>query len=240
MRFCSVLLIICFCSCFGMVNGQPGSIDSLRAPQFALLGGRGLVKTPSAYVTADKELNVAVTYWTAGSSQLDFSKDRRVGDKIYWINIGYLPFLEVSIQVTKPDHEDHFGIGDRSIFMKLNICKEKEHRPAISVGLNDPFGNGYYHAAYAVASKHIIVGKTTYLELTMGYGNRINTAQNYYLEGAFAGAALNFKFLSANVEMESKQINLAAKATLFKKLYLNVAVLNGKALAGSFLFSTKI
>ncbi len=237
MRLLSVLII---CFCFHVVKGQPGLLQEEWKRQTTLLGGTGLSITPTAYHCGNRQIGMGVSWIPPSHSFLEFSRSRMVSDRIFFVNLGYLPFLEVTMRLTQPLHKDHFGIGDRSVFVKLRLLEEQEQRPALSIGFHDPLGNGYHHALYAVASKSYSLKQHCRMLFNLGYGTRIGPIQNSYLGGIFWGTAFSWKILTSTLEWTSGDFNFALNCRPVSCFQVNISMLSMKKLAGNLQFSIKI
>lgn len=105
--------------------------------------------------------------------------------------VGFLPFLELSFRFSRPvDLDDRERLGDRMVSARLRLLSEKEHRPAIVVGIHDFLTveeRNYFNALYIVYSKgfHFVVP----ISLHLGYGSDVMNALAYQFVGVFGGIA---------------------------------------------------
>lgn len=209
--------------------------QQVQESQLSLYGNTGAVFTPSAYLANDRQLSFGTSYVPAGYTQINRRETQWRGDRVIFADLGLLPFLEVTFRLTSPDgSKNNFGIGDRSLFLRGRIIKEKKVLPAIAIGLHDAVGVvGYHHAAYVVASKTMSLSAHSQLAFSAGYGTKIATkASNTYLQGFFANVSLNWKPMVLNLEYDGTKVNAAAKLRLFKIVVLNAALIDLKKITG--------
>ena len=97
--------------------------NNLQAQDPSLLGFPGLLHTPTAYLSDWKSLYFGMTHYPAATS-FTFEPGESM-ERSYWTHLGFLPFGEVSIRLTKPynSSDKNYGIGDRSISFRLQVLK---------------------------------------------------------------------------------------------------------------------
>ena len=236
---------ILFCFVDSLLFGQAGFSDpSIWEAQLALTGHTGLIITPSAYLSPDRQLAFGYGYIPDEFSLIEEGTFTQ-GDHIYYLNIGFLPFIETTLRLTKPvNSRNLYGIGDRSFFFRINVLKEKRNLPAITIGLHDPFGTGLNNTSYLVASKSLQVSTNSNLTVSGGYGTRLSEifdAKNYYLTGFFGGVTYSWKEYSIALENDTDQFNLAIKSIFWKeRLNFQAALLGMKSVTGSIGMKFKI
>ena len=232
--FCFIL----FCFIDSILLGQAGFSDpSTWKAQLALTGHTGLIITPTAYLTPDRQLVFGYGYIPDDFSLIDEGTFTR-GDHIYYLNIGFLPFVETTLRLTKPvNSKNLYGIGDRSFFFRIIVLKEKSNIPAVTIGLHDPFGTGLNNTSYIVASKTFQTSTHSSLIVSGGYGARLEEifdSKNYYMSGLFGGVAYTWKQYSIALENDADQFNLALKSIFWKeRLNIQAALLGMKSVTGS-------
>lgn len=228
--FVSTLVVFDLMLFCNVLQAQPQEWPTHRA----LLGNTGLVFTPTANIANDRQFSVGFGYIPERFSQLN-NNDFKTGDKIWFVNMGFLPFLEISVRLSKPSGSGSIhGIGDRSIFLKVPILRERnDWRPALAIGIHDPFGNGNYHSNYLVATKHFQLNKDVVLLLNAGYGVAVLETFNEYLIGPFGGAAATWKFLTLEVEHDADRVNGALKVDLLNNhITLDLAMIGMRSVTG--------
>ncbi len=225
-----ILIALC-CLSFGRLVAQL----SPEQPQRALYGNTGTILTPTGYLSPDGQLAFGVSYIPQGYTQINRREPLWRGDRVIYANLGLLPFLEVTFRLTSPDgSKNNFGIGDRSLFLRGRITKEKKILPAIAIGLHDVVGVvGYHHVAYLVGSKSVALNSSTQLILSAGYGAKIiKNVPNTYLQGFFGSASWHWKFVTLNAEYDAKKVNAALYVRVLKKIDFHLAYLDLKKWSG--------
>ncbi len=210
---------------------QAGSGKYDWTSQLAALGNTGLIHTPSAYLSKDRTLSLGTSYTPADYALVDW-RDR--GDKVFFANIAFLPFLETTVRVTKPvGSKNEFGIGDRSIYLRLRLLKERKYLPSLVVGAHDAFGIAQHPASYIVASKSISINTDWSLQTNLGYGRNFTDNRRSYLNGPFGGITASWRFLAAVIEYDSERLNAGLKTMLLdERLCLNLSFMGMDALGG--------
>ena len=142
---------------------------------------------------------------------------------------------------------------DRYFSLKLNPLREGKYHPAIAVGGNDIFGSptrwhneqgsgaGYFCNYYIVATKHF-----------RPWGHRIgvNVAYRYSpkvpfrkWEGVVGGVTWQPKGmpnLRAIVEYTGHEVNIGADCLLWRHLFLQAAMVEGRYFTGGLCFQTNL
>ncbi|MEM1323364.1 MAG: YjbH domain-containing protein [Bacteroidota bacterium] len=206
------------------------------------MGNSGLLITPVAELSEDRTLYVGYSYFGAeqrqfvprSSSGLESSASRTI-----FANLTFLPFLEMTLRVAKPyDAGQSLGIGDRSIFMKIRLLKEKGLRPGLSLGLHDVLSSfgAYFQTNYLVASKSFSLSGDWSVHSSLGYGMKFKNTNEGYLLGLFGNTSLRWKQLQLVMEYDADQFNTGIKCSLFDRLFVNIGALNMKdfSAGGSF------
>jgi len=166
---------------------SPMPVSSQNA---SLFGYTGLMLVPSAEIADDGEI-------TGGVSRIpmlysNWWPNRRT---VFWGRIGFLPFLEAGGMFVRPDHYGG-GFGDRSVYIKVQLLKEKGRRPALAIGTQDFFAikqlkwetatAQHFGALYLVASRHDTL-RGVPLHFHLGYGPDWLVARTKMLVGLFGG-----------------------------------------------------
>lgn len=185
-----------------------------------LYGQTGIVVTPVAHLQADRKLTLGWQAVPAGQAHLNFSRKNRVGEKVYYARLGFLPWAEASIRLVHPDKVKNgdYGIGDRSIFVKFRALKERKYLPAVAVAVYDPIGTRLLPATCLIATKSFSVSTRRVIQATSGYGFEWFGDEDYLLSGLWAGCQILPQHLptswwpqwSAGVEYHRQQINVRA------------------------------
>ena len=223
----TVLLI---CLCWSTARGQGLDWNGLY-------GQTGVAITPVATVQTDRRLTGGWQYIPARQAHLEYSRDHGVGENAYFLRLGFLPWAEVSLRLVHPERAGaDYGIGDRSIFAKVQVLRETDQRPALAIGIHDPFGTQLLPASYLVTGKGFHLWKQQMINLQAGYGFRLYGEQDYLIEGFFGSVRLLpdrpatgwWPQWMAGVEFHRQQINLTAGITLFRYFQVQGYLLDGR------------
>ncbi len=194
------------------------SVHFVRAQPTA--GTTGMLNTPSARMQSDGTLMIGGAWLPAAimPDKLKFDTGN------YYLNLTFLPFLEVSYRCTllkMPD--DGYHNQDRSIALKGRLLRERQLLPAVVIGGNDIYssaekGNRYFRTFYMATGKHFRCGKT-YIHASLGYG--FDTSGSDQLTGIFGGVSLSPHFvptLECMAEYDSNAVNTGVALTFFSHL----------------------
>jgi len=217
----------------------------------SLTGVSGLLTVPTADILEDRQISFGGSF--LNKEYLDFEKCHGVA---YYAVIGYLPFLEVSLRLTRWYHpEQGFdygkqGIGDRMPNLKLRLWKESKFLPSIVVGIHDlisVLGNSddtNFNAFYGAMSKHYLLNNFDYIQsigLHLGYGVDMIEAKNHQFVGVFGGVDVQFrKELKLLFEFTDNRINLGVESLLFNHFRFLGGYENLKFFSGGLGFQFKI
>lgn len=190
----------------------------------SLLGTVGLLNIPTADMNEQGTFMGGINY----ASETVMPEKFTYGTGIYYVNFTIFPFLEFTFRETllktRKDGKWGYYQQDRSTSFRLRPFKEGKYMPAVVLGINDPYadhGANYYATAYAVATKHIPLGKVGTLGTTLGVHIPFDGATAY--DGVFGGVRFVPSFyddLSLMVEYDSHRVNAGLEATLFNHLVL--------------------
>lgn len=229
--FCLLICLASTYSAFGQVANT-----SLVAP--AQLGFSGLIYTPSAYLTSWKIVDIGFTHFSKATS---FSYEAGESpERAFIANIAFFPFAEVSLKLTRPysnlipnatGAQQYYGIGDRSISLRLRVLKETNTRPSIVVGIQDPYFSdlSFFSTNYVVVSKRKSIGTIT-LNGNLGYGYSDNSE---FLHGVFGGLIANWQSFNAMVEYDTSRINFGIGYHLKERFFLQAALVDKKHFSGN-------
>jgi hypothetical protein len=211
----------------------------------SLYGFSGLVTVPTAEMLNDRDM-----IWGYGYFPRDYSAlcTHERGENLYYISLQYLPFLETTWGVAKPDHfGKKWGIGDRFALFRFRLITERAKRPAIVLGLHEPYGvvgedwGHHYCALYLVGSKSFSIPIAQTMSIHCGYGVDWLPAADHHFVGLFGGVKLEAnKFISAMADYDTKKINLGARLNLLSHFQILIAWLNCKVWSGGMSFSFKL
>jgi hypothetical protein len=207
----------------------PGLVPGvLFAQNASALGYSGLMLVPTAEIAQDGEL-------TGGISRIpelyatDWWPNRRT---VFWGRIGLLPFIEAGGMFVRPDHYG-WGFGDRSVFVKLRLLRERGRRPALTIGSQDFFAikgltwetstAQHFGSLYLVASRHAAI-RGVPLHVHLGYGPDWLVAKTKMLVGLFGGVTCTpHRMVTLLAEYDSECCNAGVRLNPFPFLQAQVA-----------------
>lgn len=168
-----------------------------------------------------------------------------------WVEIGYTFTLQKALMegYDKP----RYNSKDRYFSIKLNPLREGRYHPAIAIGSNDFLGSptkrhgqggsgaGYFCNYYIVATKHFKSGGH---DISMNLAYRYcPTVYSEKWEGVVGGITYCPKWvpnLRAIVEYTGNEINVGADCLLWKHLFLQVVLQDGKYFSGGLCFCVNL
>lgn len=202
--------------------------------QIGLGGFHSIMTVPSAQLQRDGDITFGIGYVPKpyGYAGEDYNT------LAYFANVGFLPFLEIGLRATRALHYLP-SIGDRMLIVRLRLLKEAPHRPAIVIGMHDPYraatsgDGGNFNALYVVATKTVFAADRFTLDATTGYGvDWFKKAQFHQFDGLFGGASLGYRrLLFLKGEYDAIRFNLGAGVELGKFLAANVVWIDVKKAA---------
>ena len=226
MKF-SYFFIVCIFSATLLLGQQKETTTlSTNTNNISLLGYSGLLYTPSAYIAEWGEIYAGLTHY---DKEVAFTFDAgKRNERSFVTNIGFLPFAEFSLRLTKPYNSkgEHYGIGDRSISGRVRLMKEKQHLPAVVIGVNDlGTESSFFNTSYVVLSKRIPY-KTLFINGNLGYGFKLNEARRHYLQEFFGGVQVTWKSIDLITEYDTDQWNMGLGYTYKRFFYAKVALIS--------------
>jgi hypothetical protein len=202
----------------------------------SIFGNSGLIVVPSAYLPNDRQLSFGFHYLP---KKVALVRRPRAGEKAFFVDIGFFPFLEVTAKLTRSDNLDveSMGIGERSVNLRLRLLTEGERYPALTFGVHDAVSGAdkrFNSATYLVASKSLFSVFRLPFIVHAGYGVNLNDLginKKWYkesfpsLNGPFCGIQVFYHHISFSAEYDAERINAGMNLTLFRKLTLYLAAL---------------
>jgi hypothetical protein len=203
-----------------------------------LYGQTGIVLTPDAGVEEDRRATLGWQTVPKQEAHLDYSRKHGVGERVWFARIGFLPRVEASLRLVHPERaRGRYGIGDRSVFLKVALLRESGPWPALAAGVYDPMGTRLLPAAFLCAAKSLPLHPAWRLRVSAGYAAPVFGAEeDYLLRGPWAGIQLLpaprpdswWPLPSAGLEWHRGQFNAAAALHLRSFLQLNAWLLRGR------------
>lgn len=197
-----------------------------QSNDLSLLGYSGLLYTPSAYTADWGDVYIGFTHYDKNAA-FTFEAGENM-ERSFIANIGFLPFAEFTLRLTKPydAKDENYGIGDRSISGRVQLLKEKQNIPAVLIGVNDlGTESSYFNTNYIVLSKTKEFKGFTF-NGNMGYGFKINEANRHYLQGLFGGLQASWKSITALAEYDAAQWNVGLGYTYKNLFFVKTALID--------------
>jgi len=223
------------------------------------LGTTGLLNSPSADMQPDKTVMIGG----------NFLNDRITPDGFpyntynYFLNITFLPFLEVAYTCTLfkatdkfvPEKKGRFVNQDRSFSVRLRLLQERKYLPAIVIGSNDLYtqsgggqilsegsGNQYFSRFYLALTKYVEIFPKESVGLHVAY--LYNRRTSNHLDGFSGGISYKPSFtpnLRVIAQYDSKTFCIGANYLLFKHVFMQALLQDGKHFSGglAYRFSLK-
>ena len=209
----------------------------------AQLGFTGLIYTPSASINPWKTVDLSFTHFSKGTSFTYLAGIKE--ERAFNANLVFLPRVELSVKLTRPysnlrpDYQPgsgqprNWGIGDRSYSLRIMVVEEKNNRPALTIGIQDPFANlAFFHTNYLVTSKTFTLNEIRFYT-NLGYGISWEDTPGDYLQGLFGGIQVVWKNLSSNIEYDTNNWNIGLGYQFKERLFLNMALIDAKYFSGN-------
>ncbi len=214
-----------------------------------LNGTTGLMTIPTADMQPDGTFMVGANYMPSEITP-DYWADDTAN---YFLNITFLPFLEVGYQCTLKRLGNDTINQDRAISVRFRALKEAKWYPSIVLGSGDitttgqngditesVSGNNYYSGIYGVATKHFNIAQEQ-IGVTLGYSYDIQDRS--YNDGFFCGLSYCPSFYSDcefMADMKCEKVSIGAAVKLFDHLSINAFCYDFKAFAGGLRYEIKL
>lgn len=236
-RFLLVLLTTIMCGYSGGAMAQ------------YLNGTTGLLTIPTADMQPDGTFMVGANYMPSEVTPSAWSNDTAN----YFLNITFLPFLEVGYQCTLLRLTDNTLSQDRAISIRLRAVREAKWYPSIVFGSGDIMTsdrdedggsskgiNNYYSGIYGVATKHFNISQER-IGVTLGYNYDIQDRS--YNDGFFCGVSYQPSFYPEcqfMADMKGDNVSLGAAIKLFNHLSINAFCYDFSAFVGGLRYEVKL
>jgi len=198
-----------------------------------LTGTTGLLNIPSADVQADGTFIMGCNYLPEINQPM---WGFHTGN--YYFNLTFLPFLEVAYKCTliRTKSTGKYTQQDRGVSVRLQVLKEKEYFPAVTIGMHDVCThtkcNQYFGATYVVFTKHFDIDRN-FIGLTSGYGTALLKHNEFV--GLFGGISVSPSFFTPATfmaEYDCKGVNVGGSLLLFRHVYFLAMAQRLKYFAG--------
>ncbi len=202
----------------------------------SLSGLSGLLNIPTAEITSDGRINIGANYLERNHLKYAGGKKDVIAP---FVTIGFLPFLEVSIRITRQlNYSGESHVMDRMFSCKIKFINEDNFLPVVALGLHNPYSTDprakHFTATYFVLSKNIEINSfINKFHVTLGYGSEIIEAEDYQYVGLFGGVSLTiFKSIEIMGEYDAERFNAGFRFTLFNHIKLLGGVMDFKHFSG--------
>lgn len=200
----------------------------------SLPGTSGLVSIPTATIARDGDLTLGVNVIAA--EYHEYVADQFEGDAaiVQFATIGFLPFVEVGLRLTRLDSDIPQALGDRMVSVRVRVLRESEYLPALALGAHDLVGTRIFHATYAVATKTTATASGE-LGLTVGYGYDLLgiDAAGRQFDGLFGGVSLApRRWVTLLAEYDGERPNAGIRLGPLHGAALLATLQNGDGLSG--------
>lgn len=204
------------------------------------LGVTGLLNIPTADMQADGTFMVGANYLP--EQMLPDFWNYNSGN--YFLNITFLPFLEVGYRCTLMKLKTGKWNQDRSVSLRIRPLKEGRYWPSLVVGSNDALttgqlntfngetGNRYFSSVYGVVTKHFQPGGH---DLGLSFGYNIPFRKNTPGERLFGGMSYSpafFRPLTLMAEYDGSVLNMGGSLRLFNHFTMHLFCYDLKAISG--------
>jgi hypothetical protein len=193
-----------------------------------LTGTSGLITVPTAVIAPDGDLTLGVN--RLAREHFEFTggtfDDRPL--LVHYANVGFLPFVEVGLRLTRLVDVPRQALGDRMVNVRVRLLKEGELLPAVAVGAHDIVGTRIYHASYAVATKTVGTAAGP-VGLTVGYGYDVLRlpSRGRQFDGLFGGVSVTpRRWITLLAEYDGEQPNAGVRLRPVQGVALLAALRN--------------
>jgi hypothetical protein len=200
---------------------------TLHAPVLAaqaLTGTTGLVTVPTAAMPPDGSATIGVHWVAPRYHRSPYGDNTAVYE---FADIGFLPFLEVGLRLTRVLDTPDQALGDRMISVRLRVLEEGDRTPAVVFGAHDLVGTRIYHTTYVAASKEIervpIAGA---VGVHAGYGGQWLgiRAKGEQFQGFFGGVSVSPRpWISLLAEHDAERVNVGVRLRVWRLNLLGAA-----------------
>lgn len=129
--------------------------DERPLPAQSLAGMTGLVTIPTAHLQRDGTVAVGMNLVDRRHHGYDNPGFEQHSGLVQYVSIGFLPFVEVDLRLTRVVGVPRLALGDRMVSVRLRVVDEGPRTPAVAVGAHDVVGTHRFHTLYAVASRSV-------------------------------------------------------------------------------------
>lgn len=230
-----------------------GFLSSIRGQEYT--GITGMIHVPTAEMATEGEARIGVFFLNR-----EFLPDKMnyQGEKYnttdHFLAITPFPWIELAYVCTiekGKDNDGHVGhnMKDRYFAVKVRPLKEGKYWPAVAIGMQDPgrtvedkHGDyAYFQNFYAVATKHFDFGQHELgVHLAYRYYRSDFNAKWRGVAGGVTYRPAFFRELRLMAEYTGDDVNVGADCRLWRYLFLQASLQNGKYFTGGVCFKINL
>ncbi len=207
----------------------------------SLTGATGLMSIPTGEILEDGEFSFGVN--VLNKKHLEYF-DGQQHTNVYFVTIGFLPFLEAGLRYTRAWEPGPSSVGDRMISMRVQMLKERDATPSLVLGAHDVLSTvgRHFNALYLVGSKNMSqVFGVREMVLHLGYGVDWIAARNHDFVGLFGGVSwAPHSTVTVMIEYDADRLNAGLRFFILHHLGLLVGVNGLDALSGGISYTFKL
>jgi hypothetical protein len=212
----------------------------------SLTGNSGLISIPTAETLPDGGIALGVNY--INKKYVKYI-DGKYSASDYFATVNFLPFLEVSLHVTRYlNFPQGQALGDRTASFRIKLFHENKFIPSIVIGAHDFMEtedngtNKLLNALYIATSKHFNVkSKNNIAGIHLGYGTDWIKAYAHHFVGLFGGISFEHKkFIKGMIEYDAERFNCGAEITLFNHIKILAGLMEFNTFSGGISYKTQL
>lgn len=218
-------------------------------------GMTGLLHVPSAEMDEEGDVRIGTYFlnrhftpdagFSIGGKRYDTMSFYMSATPFWWVELGYTFTL-----FKTPNHEGvpRYNGKDRYFSVKLAPIREGKYIPAVAIGANDVMttvdkndANAYFANYYMALTKHVCFRGNT-LGVDLAY-RRYRRDYNAKWDGVVGGLTFRPSFapnLRVIAEYSGNEINVGADCMLWRHLFLQAMLQDGKYLSGGICFCANL
>jgi len=190
----------------------------------ALTGTTGLVTVPTAAMPPDGSATIGVHWIDPRYHRSPYGDNTAVYE---FADIGFLPFVEVGLRLTRVLDTPEQALGDRMVSVRFRLLEERARTPAVVVGAHDLVGTRIYHTTYVTASKEIgEVPLAGAVGVHAGYGGQWLgvRAKGEQFQGFFGGVSVSPRpWIALLAEHDAERVNAGVRVRVWRLNLLGAA-----------------
>lgn len=232
-------------------------VGTIKAQEYT--GITGMIHVPTAEMASEGDARIGVSFLNREFLPENLNNFRGTRYHSYnhylaitpfsWIELAYMCTLQKGYKGGDPTQKIGFYHKDRQFAVKIRPLKEGKYWPAMAIGIQDigyterkeSSGNAYFTNYYIAATKHWRPGGHE-LGFHLTY-RHYNSDYNRKWNGVVGGVTYRPAFASncrAMVEYTGNDVNVGVDCLLWKHLFIQAALQNGKYFSGGLRFQMNL